>query len=93
MIHADSVFTGPLLRQVREARRIPLREIAERTRINLRTLTAIENERYEDIPGARVYVRGFVRCLAQEIGLDPDQVVRTYVPRWESWFAKQPTPD
>jgi DNA-binding XRE family transcriptional regulator len=86
-VGTDTVFTGELLRQVRESQKITLKEIAERTRISVMSLSALENEKYEDLPNARVYVRGFVRCLAVEIGLDRDQVSRTYLPRWEAWAA------
>jgi hypothetical protein len=82
----ETIFTGGLLRQVRESQRITLKEVSERTKISVASLSALEEERYEDLPNARVYVRGFVRCLAAEIGLDKDQVSRTYVPRWEAWF-------
>lgn len=85
----DTVFTGALLRQIRESQRITLKEISERTRISVANLSALEEERYDDLPNARVYVRGFVRCLAQEIGLDRDQVSRSYVPRWEAWFEQK----
>ena len=82
-----TVFTGTLIRQMREAKGLSLQEIAVRTRINAHILGALEEERFEDVPNARVYVRGFVRCLAREIGLDQDSVSRTYVPRWESWLS------
>ena len=88
----ETIFTGPLLRQVREQQRITLKEVSERTKISVASLSALEEERYEDLPNARVYVRGFVRCLAAEIGLDKDQVSRTYVPRWEAWFYDRQHP-
>lgn len=86
-VSADTIFTGELLKQIRESQRITLKEISDRTRLSVHSLAALESERYEDLPNARVYVRGFVRCLAAEIGLDKDHVSRTYVPRWEAWFA------
>lgn len=89
-ISEDTIFTGQLLREVREARRMTLKEVAERTRISVANLSALEDERYEALPNARVYVRGFVRCLAVEIGIDRDHVSRTYLPRWETWFYEQP---
>ena len=85
----DTIFTGDLLKQIREQQKITLKEISDRTRISVSTLAALEAERFEDLPNARVYVRGFVRCLAAEIGLDKDHVSRTYVPRWEHWFSDQ----
>jgi helix-turn-helix protein len=85
-LDSTTIFTGAVLRQIRESQRITLREVSERTKISVASLSALEEERYDDLPNARVYVRGFVRCLAAEIGLDKDQVSRTYVPRWEAWF-------
>ena len=88
-VNPDTIFTGKILREVREKLELPLKEISHRTKINEHILRALEEERFADVPNARVYVRGFVRCLAQEIGLDGDHVARTYVPRWERWFEEQ----
>jgi DNA-binding transcriptional regulator YiaG len=81
-------FTGERIKRMREQKGLTLKEIAERTKISVAVLQALEDERYEDMPSARVYVRGFVRCLAEEIGLDKDQVSQSYVPRWERWFSE-----
>lgn len=83
--HASAAMSGAKLKQTRESRGITLKEVAERTKINVAILAALEEERFDDMPNARVYVRGFVRCLAKEIGLDEDMVTRSYIPRWESW--------
>jgi hypothetical protein len=88
-VSSETVFTGDLLRQIRESQRLSLKELATRTRISVVSLAALENEKFEDLPNARVYVRGFVRCLAVEIGLDRDHVSRTYLPRWEAWYETQ----
>lgn len=65
-----------------------IEEMSNRTKINIAILRALEDERFEDTPKARVYVRGFVRCMAEEIGLDPDAVAKSYLPRWELWFER-----
>jgi hypothetical protein len=82
-------FTGELLKRVRESRGIQLRRISDTTRIPAPSLAAVEEEAFADLPNARVYVRGFVRCLAQEIGLDPDLVAKSYLRRWQAWFEAQ----
>lgn len=84
----DGHFTGERIKKAREERGLSLKEISDRTKISVATLQALEDERYEDMPNARVYVRGFVRCLAEEVGLDKDQVSQSYVPRWERWFVE-----
>lgn len=88
-VDESTVYTGEFLRRYRESRGLALKEIAERTRIGARSLQAVEEERFEDLPDARVYVRGFVRCLAEEVGLDPDLAAKSYLVRWASWNAEQ----
>jgi flagellar biosynthesis protein FlhG len=79
-ITPDSEFSGGLLRSVREARGVDLRELAARTKIPLTSLKAIEDESYELLPPA-VYLRGFVLELARQLRVDPEQVARTYLRR------------
>ena len=52
-------FSGPLLRQIREAIGVELREIAERSKIGMAYLHALEGEVFAKLP-APVYVRGFL---------------------------------
>jgi cytoskeleton protein RodZ len=68
---------GAKLRAVREAKKITLAEIQERTKIRLRYLEAIESGDWEVIPG-EVYRRGFICNYAHEVGLDGDALLREY---------------
>lgn len=79
-VHAETEFTGDLLRKVRESQGVDLAEIASSTKITVAHLMALENERYDELP-AQVYVRGFVQQLARQLKLDPAQVVKTYMRR------------
>lgn len=79
-IDADTEFTGALLRKVRESQGVELSEIAQRTKISLPYLVAIEGEAAGDLP-APVYVHGFVQQLAKFLKLDPAQVSKTYLRR------------
>jgi cytoskeleton protein RodZ len=65
---------GSWLRQQREMREITLREISDTTKISLRYLEALEQERFDLLP-ARVFARGFLRQYARYVGLDPDEAV------------------
>jgi hypothetical protein len=84
-VDESTVYDGGFLKRYRESRGVELKEIAERTRIGARSLQAVEEERFDDLPDARVYVRGFVRCLAEEIGLDPDLAAKSYLQLWARW--------
>ncbi len=76
-VDAGASFGGWLRRQ-REARQIGLREIAERTKISLRYLEAMEEDRFEVLP-APVFAKGFLREYARYVGLSPDEVVNHWL--------------
>src|ERR1700751_3362109 len=54
-----------------------LQQIAKVLHIRYNYLVAIEDGRYEDLPG-QAYAIGFVRAYADHLGLDGDEVVRRY---------------
>lgn len=91
-ITTKTVFDGALFRRIRESKGLTLKAIGEKTRINHQSLAAIEEERYEDLPDAKIYIRGFVRCLAQEIGLNADRAAAGYLERWDRWREGQNIP-
>jgi flagellar biosynthesis protein FlhG len=86
----ESVFTGPLLRKIREAQGVELQDIVSRTKIARSHLAAIEEEQFADLP-AFVYLRGFVTELAKYLKLDATQVSRTYLKRYREWKSQQPS--
>lgn len=76
-------FSGPLLRQIREAIGVELREIAERSKIGMAYLSALEGEVFAKLPAA-VYVRGFLAEYARALGLDAERVKQTYLARFRA---------
>jgi flagellar biosynthesis protein FlhG len=82
-------FTGPLLRQIREAVGVELREIAERSKIGMAYLQALEGEVFAKLP-APVYVRGFLAEYARALGLDPERVKQTYLERFRAARPQAP---
>jgi flagellar biosynthesis protein FlhG len=78
-----TVFSGAVLRSVREALGIELREIAERSKIGMAYLQAIEDDRFAKLPAA-VYVRGFLGEYARLLGLEPERVKDTYLERYKA---------
>ena len=82
-IDAHTEFTGPLLRQIREAIGVELREIAERSKIGMTYLQALESEAFGKLPAA-VYVRGFLAEYARALGLDAERVKQTYLARYRT---------
>ena len=68
---------GEFLRQEREARCITIEQVASATKVGVRTLHALEGDRYSELP-ARPFVRGFVTSYCRFVGLDPKEVLAKY---------------
>jgi len=68
---------GDELKAAREARKLTIRELADRTRISYSFLQALEEGDYSAIPG-EVFVTGFLRTYARELGLDEKRVMALY---------------
>ena len=74
---AYATNVGTILRQARQSLGEDLRQSAGYLRIREPYLRAIEDGRYEDLPG-RAYAVGFVRAYAIHLGLDGDKVVERF---------------
>lgn len=74
----ESASFGDWLRRQREMREISLRDIADRTKISLRYLQAMEDNRFDLLP-APIFAKGFLREYARYVGLSPDEVVNHYL--------------
>ena len=73
-------FSGALLRAVRERLGHSLHDLADRTRISVRYLEALEQEEVDVLPST-TFVRGYVREVARCLRLDPDALVPGYMQR------------
>jgi cytoskeleton protein RodZ len=80
---------GSSLREARIRRGIDLAHVAAETRIRSRYLRALEDERFEDIPGS-VYAKGFLRSYADYLGLDSQLFVDEYNARFSDDDAPPP---
>jgi len=69
---------GERLRREREMRGVALDDIAEATKIGTRLLRALEEERFELLPGG-IFNKGFVRAYAKYLGLNEEEAVADYL--------------
>jgi cytoskeleton protein RodZ len=69
---------GEKLKLEREKRAITLEQISLSTKIGMRMLQALEEDRFGQLPGG-IFNRGFVRAYAKHVGLDEDQAVADYL--------------
>lgn len=68
---------GETLRSAREGKRIKLAQVAEKTKIPLERLQALESDRYFDMPDD-VYLRGAIRNYSIFLGLNPTEMETAY---------------
>lgn len=68
---------GFVLREAREAVETDLHDVASSLRIRFVYLSAIEEGRFDDLPGT-TYAIGFVRTYAEYLGLDSDRLVERF---------------
>lgn len=68
---------GSRLKRAREERGLPIGDIANRTKISVTALDALERNDLSRLPGG-IFGRAFVRTYAEELGLDPDTVVAEF---------------
>ncbi|MGC1225059.1 MAG: helix-turn-helix domain-containing protein [Candidatus Sulfotelmatobacter sp.] len=69
---------GEKLRKQREQRGITLEAISNTTKISTRMLRALEEQKFEQLPGG-VFNKGFVRAYARQVGLDEEQAITDYL--------------
>jgi flagellar biosynthesis protein FlhG len=74
------LVTGADLRKLREERGVSLRAIALVTKIGVRFLEYIEEDRLALLP-APVYLRGFLMEYGRALGLDPLRTAESYMAR------------
>ncbi len=76
----SAIWSGEVLRKIREARGLSLPQISERTKVTRHHIENIERDRFEALP-ATVYLRGILLSLARELRLDGQKVARSYLER------------
>jgi transcriptional regulator with XRE-family HTH domain len=69
---------GEKLRQQREKRGLTVEAISNTTKISPRMLLALEEERFDQLPGG-VFNKGFVRAYARQLGLSEDETLADYL--------------
>ncbi len=84
----DLVFSGPVLRAVREKLGIELLEISKNLKLRGELLKSMEEERYEALP-EEIYLKVHLKNLAGCLHLRPAKVVDDYVARYREWKSKR----
>ncbi len=82
---------GARLRHAREQRGLTLRDLANRTKLTIVTLRAIERNDFGALPGG-LYPKAYIRMLAVELGVDASELVGAYVEQFETEAVPEPPP-
>lgn len=89
---------GDKFRRARESKELSFDDVSNVTKISARMLQAIEEERFDQLPGG-VFNKGFIRAYAKHLGLNPEDAVTDYlaclhqaqIDAHEVWQPERPT--
>lgn len=70
----EAPLPGAYIRAQRKRLGMSLDQLAALTKIPRRQLELLEDDRHGELPGL-VFVKGFLRCCARALGLDPEAVI------------------
>ncbi|MCO4754825.1 MAG: helix-turn-helix domain-containing protein, partial [Bacteriovoracaceae bacterium] len=73
----ENTTIGKLLKEVRKEKNISLDDVANKTKININILKALENEDVDSLPN-KTYVKGFVKNYAKTVGLDSNVAIEAF---------------
>lgn len=91
----DDIATGDVGGRIGRARRergLSLRDAAASTKLSAAVLRAIERNDFESLPGG-LYRRAYLRTVAREVGLDPDEIAADYTAHFEPPIEPGPVAD
>ncbi len=77
MASEKDMSLGEFLRHERESRCITIEQVASATKVGVRTLHALEEDQYADLP-AKPFIRGFVTSYCRFIGVDAKETLARF---------------
>jgi len=92
MVGEQTKSLGEFLRQARQKHGVTLEQIASATKINIKTLHALESDQYQYLP-AKPFIRGFIISYSRFIGLDPKAVLSEFSSYIEERQKERPNRD
>lgn len=87
----ETVFTGSVLKKIREDLGIPLQTIFQASKVRIEQLEAIEAENFEKLPD-ETYLRIQLKEYAGHLLLNPGKVTADYLKRFADWKKTHPRP-
>ncbi|NOZ12868.1 MAG: hypothetical protein GXO69_04365 [Acidobacteria bacterium] len=88
-VEEGTPVNGELLFRTRNEIGVTLDEVSRRTKVRKDYIRALEMEDFGRLPDAAVYVRGFVRAVAEYLGFSADDIVPSYMLRYNNWTVQR----
>tara|TARA_Y100000766_G_scaffold6614_1_gene5049 strand:+ start:3722 stop:4585 length:864 start_codon:yes stop_codon:yes gene_type:complete len=76
---AQETSVGEILASARKKKRLRYKKLSSELNIDEIYLVALEEGKYDLIPGGEAYVKGFLRSYAKKLDLNPDNVIDKYL--------------
>lgn len=70
-------MAGEIFKKKREESGLDIKEISELLKIKRDYLNSIENDLFDKLP-VEVYTKGYIRCYAKYLGIDPEPIMQYY---------------
>jgi cytoskeleton protein RodZ len=80
----EELYSGSVLKQIREKMGIQLFEVSLDTKIRMELLESIEDEEFDSLP-QEVYLKGHLTNYARYLLLKPKKVTQDYIARYRAW--------
>ena len=78
MTDLGDISVGRTLAAARKKKRLRYKKLSSELNIDESYLVALEEDKFELIPGGEVYVKGFLRSYAKKLDLNPDEIIQIY---------------
>ena len=78
MTDLGDISVGRTLSAARKKKRLRYKKLSSELNIDESYLVALEEDKFELIPGGEVYVKGFLRSYAKKLDLNPDEIIQIY---------------
>ena len=79
MTDPEDSSVGKTLSSARKKKRLRYKKISSELNIEESYLIALEEERFDFIPGGNTYIKGYLRSYAKKLDLNPDTIVKKYL--------------
>lgn len=77
------VVLGKKIRDARKAKSLSQVDLADKLNLHVTTVECLETEKFDELP-APAFVRGYIRAIAIELGLDVDEILGIYAAHKQS---------